>query len=102
MRHPESLGYDYQFRLFFSDKIYPSTAGGMRMNFIYGLTKNVPGLAAQFQIYQELLVFGQIVSLDIVEQLSAATGQCNQSSTRMEILAVNPQVVGEQVDACAE
>lgn len=59
-------------------------------------------LTAQFEALEELLVFVEVVPLDVIEQLPAAIGQGNQAAAAMEILAMGPQMIREMGDSLSE
>lgn len=55
-------------------------------------------LSAQAQTFEQALIFVEVVALDVVKQLSASTGHCDQAAATMEVLAVRPEVIREVVD----
>ncbi len=63
---------------------------------------NRRSLATDIQTLQQLIILGQIVALDVVEQFATAAGQSDQSTACVEILAVYAQVLGQVVDACGQ
>lgn len=56
-------------------------------------------LAAQFQAVNQLLIFLQIVALDVIQQLTTAVGESDQTTATVKVLAVCPQMLSEVVDA---
>ena len=65
-------------------------------------TRRSVGLAAKLQAFQQLLVFLEVGTLDVVEKFAPAAGHGDQAATAVEILAVGPQVFGEVRNALRE
>ncbi len=64
--------------------------------------KNELRLAAQVQFLDDLLIFLQIVPLQVVEQLAPLAGHFNEAVPGVVILAVCAQVFGQMRDSGSE
>ena len=64
--------------------------------------RETPTLAAEFQAFKQLLVFLEVMSLDIIEKLAATAGHGDQAAAAVEILAMCPQVISEVSDPLRE
>ena len=58
-----------------------------------------PGrLLTEIEAFEQFRVLGQLVALQVIEQLATATGHGEKTSAGMEILAMHPQMVGQVID----
>ena len=83
---------------------------GMDIVFNYGTFDfNTPNFYLKFaqgklnyklsiETFEQFRVFGQVVPLQIVEELTATTGHGEKTSAGMEILAMHPQMLGQVID----
>jgi len=51
---------------------------------------------------KELGVFGKVVALDVVEQLTTAGGHLEEAAATVEVLAMGAEVLGQVVDASGQ
>ena len=79
-------------------------AKGIRTGFARNTTssvrpRRVRGSAAEAEALDDLVVFGEVVLLEILKQLAAAAGHEDQATAGVEVLAVGAKVLGEVSDA---
>src|SRR5438105_589619 len=55
-------------------------------------------LFAKIQLLQDVSVLGQILFLEVIEQLATAGRHLEQPAARVEVLAVGAEVLGEMID----
>src|SRR5690606_32853237 len=59
-------------------------------------------LPAQTEALEQLVMFFEIVLLDVVEELTTTGRHTDQTTTGVEILAMSAKVLGEVLNACCE
>lgn len=59
-------------------------------------------LAAQFQAVNQLLILLQVVALNVIQQLTTAVGESDQTTAAVKILAMCAQVLREVIDALGD
>lgn len=76
-----------------------SVARGSETERALAATVRAGGLPAQAEALHEVVVTGEVVALEVVQKLATTARQGEKTATGVEILAVDPKVVGEVVDA---
>jgi hypothetical protein len=56
-------------------------------------------LLAQVKLLEKLLILGEVVTLDIVEQFTTAGSHLQQAAATMEVLAVGAKMLGQVIDS---
>jgi len=59
-------------------------------------------LFAKVELLEQLVVLGQIVPLQVIEELATAGRHLQKPAARVEILAVRAQVLGQVIDASGQ
>lgn len=60
------------------------------------------GLLAEAELLEKLVVFGQVLALDVIKELAAAAGHLEEAAAAVEILAMRAQVLGQVIDPGGE
>ena len=60
------------------------------------------GLLAETQLLQQVVVFGEVLALDVIKKLATAAGHLEKSAAAMEVLAMRAQVLGQVIDPGGE
>lgn len=59
-------------------------------------------LLTEIQLLEQLVILGQVVPLQVVEELATAGGHLQKPAARVEVFAVRAQVLGQVIDASGE
>ena len=60
------------------------------------------GLLAEIQLLQQLVVLGQVVPLQVIEELATSAGHLKEAPAAVEVLAVRAQVISQVIDSGGE
>ena len=60
------------------------------------------GLLAQVELFEELAVLGEVVSLHVIEQFTTAGSHLQQTAATVKVLAVGAEVLGQVIDPSGE
>ncbi len=60
------------------------------------------GYLRRFSFCSSSLYFGQVVSLQVIQKLAATAGYLQKTTARVEVLAVEAQMLGQMIDASGE
>ena len=59
-------------------------------------------LLAQVQLLEKLLILGEVVTLDVVEQFTTTGRHLQQATATVEVLAVSAKMLGQVIDSSGE
>ena len=60
------------------------------------------GLFTEAELLEELRVFREVVTLDVVEQFTTAGGHLEEAAAAVEVFAVSAEMLGQVVDASGQ
>ena len=60
------------------------------------------GLLAEVELLEKLVVFGQVLALEIIKQLATTGGHLEEAAAAVEVLAMRAQVLGQVIDPGGE
>lgn len=60
------------------------------------------GLLAEAELLEKLVVFGQVLALDVIKELATAAGHLEEAAAAVEVLAMRAQVLGQVIDPGGE
>jgi hypothetical protein len=66
------------------------------------VARAIKRLSAETELLEKFAVLGEVVLLQIIEELATTAGHLEKTAARMEILAVRAQVLGQMIDAGSE
>ena len=60
------------------------------------------GLLAETQLLQQVVVFGEVLALDVIKELATTAGHLEKAAAAVEVLAMRAQVLGQVIDPGGE
>ena len=60
------------------------------------------GLLAQAEFLQQVVVFGEVLALDVIKKLATAAGHLEKAAAAVKVLAMRAQMLGQVIDPSGE
>ena len=66
------------------------------------VARSTKALFTKVQLLEQLVIFRQVMPLEIIEELATARGHLQKPAARVEVFAVCAQVLGQMIDASGQ